>query len=224
SSSFALTSTVTGASITGVSGSGTTYTVTVNTGTGSGTLRLDGATDPNVVDAAGNANASTFIAGESYTIDKTAPTVVSSVRANPDPTAAANVDFTVTFSESVTGVDTADFALTTTGITGASVSNVTGSGTTYTVTVNSGSGDGTIRLDVQNDGTIKSGTNVPLSAPFTTGDVYTIDKTAPTVSSVVRVTGAATNAASVQFTVTFSESVTGTSNSDFFPAAGGGIT
>jgi beta-lactamase superfamily II metal-dependent hydrolase len=331
SSSFALTSSVTGASITGVTGSGTTYTVTVNTGSGSGTLRLDGAADPNVVDAAGNANASTFTAGESYTIDKTAPTVVSSVRANPDPTAAANVDFTVTFSESVTGVDTADFALTTTGITGASVTNVTGSGTTYTVTastgtgasgtlrldvnngasisdgvgnalasgftggqsytidrnaptvssvthtdpsttnlasvhytvtfsqsvtgvdttdfaltttgvtgasvsgvtgsgttyavtVNTGSGDGTIRLDVQNDGTIKSGTNVPLSAPFTAGDVYTIDKTAPTVSSVVRVTGAATNAASVQFTVTFSESVTGTSNSDFFPAAGGGIT
>src|SRR5205823_14767061 len=154
-----------------------------------------------------------------------APRVVSIIHNAPNANRTASVNYAVTFSHSLTGVDSTDFTLTVTGgVTGASVSGVTGSGTTRTVTVNTGSGDGTIRLDVVDDDTIVSGTSVPLGGAgagngnFTAGDVYTIDKTAPTVSSVVRVTGAATNAASVQFTVTFSESVTGTSNSDFFPA------
>jgi len=51
----------------------------------------------------------------------------------------------VTFSEAVTGVDTTDFALT--GIPSASVTSVTGTGATRTVAVNTGSGDGTLRLD-----------------------------------------------------------------------------
>ena len=71
-------------------------------------------------------------------------------RANP--TNAATVHCTVTFSESVTGVDAGDFTLAATGLTGTSITGVTGSGTTYTVTVNTGSGDGTLGLNlVDND-------------------------------------------------------------------------
>src|SRR5262249_1580816 len=84
------------------------------------------------------------------------PGVSSIVRADANPTNAASVNFTVTFSQSVTGVDSSDFALTTTGsLSGASITNVSGSGSTYTVTVNSGSNDGTIRLDLKDDDTIK---------------------------------------------------------------------
>ena len=76
--------------------------------------------------------------------DTTQPAVVSVTRADVNPTRAANVHFTVTFSEAVTGVDLVglpfvDFSLTTTGLTGASVTSVSGSGTAYTVTVNTGS-------------------------------------------------------------------------------------
>ncbi|HEV2718530.1 MAG TPA: Ig-like domain-containing protein, partial [Thermoanaerobaculia bacterium] len=217
---FALTTTgLTGTSVTNVTGSGTTYTVTVNTGSGTtGTLRLDLSAGATLTDTAGNAYAGGgFTGGETYTIDRSAPSVTSATRNDPNPTHAASVQYTVTFTQSVTGVDTTDFQATVTGgaITGQSVSGVSGSGTTYTVTVNTGSGDGTLRLDVLNDGTIKSGTNVPLSGGTFNGEVYTVDKTPPTVTSVNRVTGTPTNAASVQFTVTFSESVTGTSNSDF---------
>jgi beta-lactamase superfamily II metal-dependent hydrolase len=220
---FALTTTgVSGPSITGVTGSGSgPYTVSVNTGTGSGTIRLDAIDNATITDGVGNAFATGFTTGEVYTVDKSAPSVVSVVRAGPNPNNSASVSYTVTFSQSVTGVDTTDFALTTTGVTGTSVSGVTGSGATYTVTVNTGSGDGTIRLDVADDDSIVSGTSVPLGGAgvgngnFTTGEVYTIDKTPPAVSSSNRVTGSPTNAASVQFTVTFSEPVTGTSNSDF---------
>ncbi|MGQ9491698.1 MAG: hypothetical protein ACUVS6_13575 [Anaerolineae bacterium] len=44
------------------------------------------------------------------TRDTTAPTVLSSVRLDPDPTNADSVRFRVTFSEEVTGVDTGDFS------------------------------------------------------------------------------------------------------------------
>jgi hypothetical protein len=48
----------------------------------------------------------------------TPPTVVGIRRADANPTAAASVRFTVEFSESVTGLDATDLALTTTGLTG----------------------------------------------------------------------------------------------------------
>jgi beta-lactamase superfamily II metal-dependent hydrolase len=214
---FALTTTgVTGASVTNVAPvSATVYTVTVNTGSGDGTIRLDVNADGTILDAVSNPLASAFTTGAIYTVQKSAPTVVSIVRVSASPTNAASVDFTVTFSGSVTGVDASDFALTTAGVAGASVSNVSGSGTTYTVSAGTGSGDGTIRLDVSDDDSILNAANTPLGGAgsgngnFTTGQSYTIDKTAPSVVSIVRGSSNPTNASSVTFTVTFSESVTG---------------
>jgi DNA/RNA endonuclease G, NUC1 len=223
SGDFTLTATgVTGTSITGITGSGTTYTVTANTGTGAtGTLRLDVNAGASIADAAGNALAAGFTSGETYTVDRNAPSVQSVTRNDSNPNRNASVDYTVTFSQSVTGVDTSDFALTTSGVTGASVSGVTGSGSAYTVSVNTGSGDGTIRLDVANDGSILSGTSVPLNAAFTSGDVYTIDKTAPTVFSIVRASTNPTSSTSVNFTVTFAEAVSGVSAADWSLATTG---
>ncbi len=43
-------------------------------------------------------------------------------------TAAASVSWTVIFSEAVTGVAASNFALAATGVSGASITNVTGSG------------------------------------------------------------------------------------------------
>jgi CSLREA domain-containing protein len=108
--------------------------------------------------------------------DTTAPTVSASVRANNNPTNLASVDFTVTFSESVTGVDTADFTLTTTGVSGASLTSASGSDATYTVSVNTGSGDGTIRLDVLDDDSILDAASNPLNGGFTGGETYNVDK------------------------------------------------
>ena len=151
------------------------------------------------------------------TIDTTAPLVVSDTRASANPTSAASVDFTVTFNEDVTGVDTTDFtAVGTGGVTGVSVTTVTPvNAKVYTVTVNTGSGDGGLRLDVLNDGSIKDVMNISLGATFTVGEVYTVDRSNPSVVSITRVGSTPTNAASVDFLVTFSESVTGVDNSDF---------
>jgi len=123
------------------------WTVTVNAGT-----------VPTLTDLGG----AVFGVGHYIYIDTTAPSVVSSVRADPNPTTAASVRFTVTFSESVTSVDTADFTLTVTGVTGASVTNVSGGPTAYTVNVNTGTGSGTLRINVVDNDSIKDGSGNPL--------------------------------------------------------------
>jgi beta-lactamase superfamily II metal-dependent hydrolase len=113
---------------------------------------------------AGSATASTT-KGQTNTLPFY-PIVSSSVRADENPSSANSVNFTVTFSKPVSGVNTSppfgDFSLTVAGVTGASISAVNGSGTTYTVTVNTGSGNGTIRLDVLDDDTIRDPGNHPL--------------------------------------------------------------
>jgi PKD repeat protein len=110
------------------------------------------------------------------TVNETA-TVVSIVRASENPTNAESVDFTVTFSEAVTGVDANDFTLALDGVTGASITDVSGTGDTYTVTVNTGAGNGTIGLDVVAGASIEDLAGNPLEGGFT-GAVYTVDKSA----------------------------------------------
>ena len=69
-----ISSSISGASITGVSGSGKTYTVTVNTGNGNGTIRLDVPDTATITDLVGNPlSGLPFEFGETYTIDKSAP-------------------------------------------------------------------------------------------------------------------------------------------------------
>lgn len=109
------------------------------------------------------------------TRDTTAPTVVSITRADPSPTHAASVRFIVAFSEAVQNVDANDFSLTATGLSGASVTGVSGSGATYTVTVATGSGSGTLRLDIPATASISDLVGNPLSdLPYIGGETYEI--------------------------------------------------
>src|SRR5262249_35414880 len=84
--------------------------------------------------------------------DTTPPTVTSFTASDPSPTNVSAVSYTVTFSEPVTGVDASQFALVTSGVSGASIASVTpvtgSNGTQYTVAVNTGSGDGTLALSL----------------------------------------------------------------------------
>ena len=108
------------------------------------------------------------------------PIVVSSALASLNPTAAASVDFTVTFSKPVTGVDATDFVLTSSGLSGASVTAVSGSGTSYVVSAGTGTGSGTLRLDITDDDSILDASNNPLGGPgagngdFTSGESYSV--------------------------------------------------
>ena len=211
------TSGVTGASVTSVSGSGNTRTVTVNTGSGDGSIRLDlSSATPAITDIAGNAFTATYSSGTVLTVNKSIPTV-SSIAPTSTPTNAASTTFLVTFSESVTGVASGNFSLTTSGVSGASITGVGGSGATRTVTVNTGSGSGTIRLDLSSTTpaiTDFAGGNA-LTATYSSGTVLTVDKTAPTVTvnqAASQADPAYTNP--IHFTVVFSEAVSGFANSD----------
>lgn len=204
-----------GATTAVVSGGPAIYNVAIDGMTTPGTVTASVAANA-AADGVGNLSLASTSTDNTVTFAPPIPLVTSSNRVDPDPSAAASVDFTVTFNMSVTGVDTTDFALTTTGtIAGASVTGVSGSGSSYTVTVNTGTGSGTIRLDVVDDDSIVSGV-APLggvgagNGNFTSGQVYTIDRTAPTVT-VEQAVGQADPAhtSPVNFTVTFSKSVTG---------------
>src|SRR5215216_66305 len=128
-------------------------------------------------------------------VTETFPRVLSIARADVNPTNATSVDFTVTFSQSVTGVDTAapfhDFELTaSSGLMGARITSIASVlGATYTVSVNTGSGNGTIGLNIVDDDSIIDSGNHPLggagtgNGSFTNGEMYTINKSVTTTSS-----------------------------------------
>lgn len=166
----------------------------------------------------------------SYTPDTTPPVVSSLTLANANPSANTTVSWTVVFSESVTGVDAADFALVQAGgVSGAIITSVAGSGATWTVTANSGNGSGTLGLNlVDNDSILdlagnKLGGTGAGNGNFT-GQVYTMDKINPRVNFITLASANPTNAASVSWTVTFSESVTGVDAADFSLVQSGGVS
>jgi hypothetical protein len=111
-------------------------------------------------------------------VDTTAPVVTASDRGYTSPTSKKVVNFKVLFSETVTGVDKTDFVLVKTGaITGASITQVIDDGLgKYTVIINTGTLNGTLRLNVANNGSIKDLAGNALAVPFTTGQTYTVQK------------------------------------------------
>lgn len=123
------------------------------------------------------------------------PMVVSSVRVDSNPTKSAIVNFKVTFSNRVSGVDVVkpfdDFRLAST-MPGATITSIVPvSETTYTIRVNAGRGNGTIRLDVVDNDSIIDTTGNPLGGAgagngnFTAGETYIINKSITTLKTSI---------------------------------------
>ena len=85
---------------------------------------------------------------------ESAPDVTQFSSAIVGPTSLDQVTFDLQFDEDVTGVDTSDLVLDATGVTGAMIDSITGSGAAYTVTVLTGTGDGSIQVDLVDDDSI----------------------------------------------------------------------
>ncbi len=109
-------------------------------------------------------NVSTFDSVSLTGLDTTPPTVTSINRIGATPTSLKIAQFSVLFSEPVTGVDVTDFVLNSTGLGAASILSVTGSGSSYTVTVNTGdgTGNGTLGLSLTDNDSIKDSLGQPL--------------------------------------------------------------
>jgi PBP1b-binding outer membrane lipoprotein LpoB len=198
-------------------GRASVYTVTVSGVSGVGTMRLDlGNSTAGITDAAGNTLTGGYDTGPSYTLGTAVPAVQSIAVVGPTTSNATSEQFTVQFSEDVSGVGIGDFVLTTTGTVAGTVAAVTGSGDTYTVTVDDVSGDGTLRLDLNGTGPgIVDGAAHPLQTGFTGGQVVTLEQTPPSVTAITAVGSSPNNAATEQYTVTFSQNVSGVTAADF---------
>jgi len=149
-------------------------------------------------------------------VDRPDTTVTAITRTAANPTGASSVTWQVTLADPISGLTSSNFSLVAGGsVSGASITSVTPSSgspsATWTVTANSGSGDGTLGLNLVNDTSLSHDvTNLPF-----TGEVYTLDHTPPTVT-INKATGQAdpTGVSPIHFTVVFSEPVTGFATGD----------
>jgi hypothetical protein len=130
------------------------------------------------VDAAGNKDASP--ASWTWTVDLTAPSLVSSNRQVPvdSVTNATSLTWRTRFSEAVLGVDTSDFTLTAVAPAVGKLSGITKvADSIYDVsaTVSNNTG-GSLRLDLKSSGTgiTDTATNA-IAGGFTTGQKYTLN-------------------------------------------------
>ncbi|PYT46567.1 MAG: hypothetical protein DMG44_20350, partial [Acidobacteria bacterium] len=141
------------------------------------------------------------------------PTIVSivmdsaSITTLPATTNLNNVNFTVTFSEPVFGVDAEDFALVSTGVSGSSITGVTTSdNTVYSVAVSTGTGNGTIQLNYHDDADLTvDANNIPLNgsaagAVTVPGPLYTVSKSIATTTAVSSSNASPTYGSSITFT------------------------
>jgi Domain of unknown function (DUF4347)/Bacterial Ig-like domain len=174
-----------------------------------GSVNLNGGT---IKDASTNAAVLTLNSVPSTAnvlVDAIPPTVSSINTVDSSPNNLNTEHFTVTFSAPVNGIDSSDFTLVGTGTASGSIASVSGSGTTWAVTVNGVSGDGTLRLDLNNTGdAITDNFGNTLTAAHTGDQSYTIQHTPPAVAGVtVPANSTYVAAQSLDFTASFSEAV-----------------
>lgn len=207
-------STATGTLAAAVNGSGETYTVSVSGMATSGTVIASIAAGA-AVDADNNPTGASTSTDNTVTFNSPPPTVtINSSAGQPDPATGGPISFTVHFSKPVTGFTGADVSFTGSTAGGTLVATVTGSGTDYTVSVDGMTGNGTVVASVPAGGAVDVG-NQPNAASTSTDNTVQFTAGAPTVT-INQAAGQSdpTSAASITFTVQFSEPVTGFTATD----------
>ncbi len=208
-----LTGTAGGTLVGTVTGSGTTYNVAVAGMTTSGTVIATIAAGV-ALDASSRPNVASTSTDNSVAWDVTQPTVtIDQATGQTDPTGIAPINFTVVFSESVTGFATGDVTLTGTA-GGTLVGTVTGSGMTYNVAVTGMTTTGTVVASIGINKAVDATGNQNLASGSTDNSV-TWAPGGPTVT-INQATAQAdpTGTSPINFTVVFSASVTGFATGD----------
>ncbi|MGF1751856.1 beta strand repeat-containing protein, partial [Vibrio cionasavignyae] len=178
-----------GLSVSAVSASsGSSVTVTVAVSNVAGDVRLDLNGNTNIADESSNTPPA-YSAGATHTTDATVPTVTSIARKTPnsESTNADSLLWTISFSETVSNIDTSDFVVS--GTT-ATISNVSeNSGSSVDVTVSGGNlsvVNGTVVLALSDSNNLSDGGGNAISVRTPTGanESYSLDNSAPSFSSV----------------------------------------
>jgi hypothetical protein len=133
---------------------------------------------------------------------------INQAAGQPDPTNSP-VQFTVVFNAAVTGFDASDVLFTGSTVSGTPTAHVTGSGRTYTVTVDGMTGDGNLVASIPANAAL-DGSQTANTASTSTDNTVHFDDVKPT-AAIAPAGGQAspTNASPVSFTVHFNEAVTG---------------
>ncbi|MFZ1454251.1 MAG: reprolysin-like metallopeptidase, partial [Ferruginibacter sp.] len=134
-----------GATTAVVTGGPSTYNVAVSGMGSSGTViaTIPAGVCTSVASALANAASTSTDNTVTFNLVVAAPTVtINQAAAQPDPTSASTINFTVVFDQNVTGFATGDVTLS--GTAGATTGTVTGTGTTYNVAVTGMTGSGTV--------------------------------------------------------------------------------
>ena len=194
------------ATVTNPSGDGKTYNVAVSGMTGNGTVIASLAAGV-AHDAAGNASVASTSTSNSVTYNTTAPSVtINQAAAQPDPTNATPINFTVVFSEAVTGFVTGNVTLGGTA-PGTLVATVTGAGTTYNVAVGGMTGNGAVTASLAAGVAHDAAGNLS-TASTSTDNTVTYDIIAPAVTlNVAAGQPSLTNLSPINFAVVFTKPV-----------------
>lgn len=174
-------------------------------------------------DAAGNT--SSEILTVNYMLpDVTSPKPLAAFCNDPVLNNYSTVSYTVIFSEPVVGVVPEDFILETTGtLSNVYIHSVSGEGTTRLVTIDTGTGDGSIWFSVRPSGSgITDIQGNLIEGGIESSSAYTIDRTAPELS-YCRVVSEdnPTSGDFVAFKVQFNEEVLDVTVNDFVPVGTG---
>ncbi len=156
----------------------------------------------NVVNGHSSANSLAL----SITIDKTAP-AVGAFTVNQASFATSVITHSLVFTESVTGLEATDFTLVSDGVS-CEEPTLSGSGASYTISLNDCTGDGELQLRLAADSAVDLAGNTGPGVVFLTA-VATKDETAPTVLFVSSSTanGLLTQGEQLEIQVRFSEPV-----------------
>ena len=207
-------STAPGTLAAGVSGSGAIYQVSVSGMTGTG-LVVASIPANSMVDGSGNLNEASTSTDNSVLYDITPPTVtINQASTQTDPTNVSPIVFDVVFSEAVTGFDASSLSFAGSSAPGTLMGIVSGSGTTYTVTVSGMTDSGDVVVAVEAGAAQDPAGNFSL-ASTSADNVVTYDVTDPTVTiNQGSAQSDPTNASPIVFDVVFSEAVTGFDSAD----------
>ena len=197
-----------------VTGSGEQYTVSVSGMTTSGTV-IASIPSGAAADADNNATGASTSTDNTVTFNSPPPTVtINSAVGQPDPTSGGPISFAVTFSKPVTGFTASDVSFTGSTAGGTLAAAVSGSGATYTVAVSGMTTNGTVVASIPAAAAVDVG-NQPNAASTSTDNSVQFTAGSPTVT-INQAAGQTdpSSAASITFTVQFSEPVTGFTAAD----------
>ena len=201
-SDFAMTGSTATCTMVSITGSATTYAVTVS-GCGVGTLKLTLLSNSVSGALAGPAQEKT---AADVVIERIAPQVT--VTAPSSPNAATTLQYALTFSEPITGLEVADFSLQGAG---CQLGNIAGSESNYSLQITNCTDTASVQISLTANSVSDLAGNVgPVVSSVATAVL--IDRTAPVG---VWAAPATTSYLSPGFEINFTESVTGISASDF---------